>query len=408
MLKQLRVQRGLSQAELAGDGMSTGYLSRLESGQRPPTERAVQYLATQLGVEESAFDVAPSPPLVQLLATATSDPMNQDHTAPLTAAAYDDTADPAFRWQALWLLVTAPQSQDDVDEKTTQLHTLVELSDHMGVNELRARARVQQARHLRSLGRIDEALRAASEATAIATQQQLPTDTAAALMVLISLEAEAGQLDLASSHTVQLDTLLDEITATSAAEALWTGAVVQARRGDYEYAFTRLERAISMVSSHDNITLWLRLRLAAASLALQARPPRIDIARTRLIDIARTRLTEVEPVMSFIGSPSHKQEFTLLQAQLAYYEGDLQTAIHLLDHLAAEPSLLTYRDATRLALFRGLVHIRTGDSARGAKELQNLAEQATTDKHHDVATTIWQALAVTLTQLHQQGDGASP
>ncbi|WP_309051959.1 helix-turn-helix transcriptional regulator, partial [Streptomyces sp.] len=39
-LKRLRRERGISQATLAGGGMSTGYLSRLESGARNPTERA--------------------------------------------------------------------------------------------------------------------------------------------------------------------------------------------------------------------------------------------------------------------------------------------------------------------------------------------------------------------------------
>ena len=33
--------QGLSQTALAGEGMSTGYLSRLESGARQPTEAPV-------------------------------------------------------------------------------------------------------------------------------------------------------------------------------------------------------------------------------------------------------------------------------------------------------------------------------------------------------------------------------
>ncbi|MET8228406.1 helix-turn-helix transcriptional regulator, partial [Streptomyces sp. NPDC005301] len=36
-LRGLRVARGLSQTALVGEGMSTGYLSRLESGARQPT-----------------------------------------------------------------------------------------------------------------------------------------------------------------------------------------------------------------------------------------------------------------------------------------------------------------------------------------------------------------------------------
>ncbi|MGN5376796.1 helix-turn-helix domain-containing protein [Streptomyces lasalocidi] len=54
-LRKLRQARGLSQTALAGDGMSTGYLSRLESGARQPTERAVAYLAVRLDLEPSGL-----------------------------------------------------------------------------------------------------------------------------------------------------------------------------------------------------------------------------------------------------------------------------------------------------------------------------------------------------------------
>lgn len=59
-LKALRLQRGLSQAALAGEEISTGYLSRLESGARQPTERVIAYLAKQLGVDRVAFEALPA------------------------------------------------------------------------------------------------------------------------------------------------------------------------------------------------------------------------------------------------------------------------------------------------------------------------------------------------------------
>ncbi|TYB68461.1 helix-turn-helix domain-containing protein [Nonomuraea sp. PA05] len=43
-LRQRRTERGLTLAALAGEGMSTGYLPRLESGARQPTERAIAHL----------------------------------------------------------------------------------------------------------------------------------------------------------------------------------------------------------------------------------------------------------------------------------------------------------------------------------------------------------------------------
>jgi transcriptional regulator with XRE-family HTH domain len=57
-LRTSRQERGLSQVALAGKEISTGYLSRLESGARLPTERVIVYLADRLGHHQSHPDLA--------------------------------------------------------------------------------------------------------------------------------------------------------------------------------------------------------------------------------------------------------------------------------------------------------------------------------------------------------------
>ena len=47
-LKSARVARDLTQAALAGDGISTGYVSRIESGARRPTLKVLIELARRL------------------------------------------------------------------------------------------------------------------------------------------------------------------------------------------------------------------------------------------------------------------------------------------------------------------------------------------------------------------------
>jgi transcriptional regulator with XRE-family HTH domain len=49
-IRRLRLNRGLSQRELAGPGVSYAYISRIEGGQRQPSLRALRYLASRLGV----------------------------------------------------------------------------------------------------------------------------------------------------------------------------------------------------------------------------------------------------------------------------------------------------------------------------------------------------------------------
>jgi transcriptional regulator with XRE-family HTH domain len=62
-VRRLRLARGVSQRQLASSGVSPAYISRIESGQRMPSVRAIRVLARRLGVTpeylESGVDIAP-------------------------------------------------------------------------------------------------------------------------------------------------------------------------------------------------------------------------------------------------------------------------------------------------------------------------------------------------------------
>ena len=49
-VREIRLAKGLSQQALAGDGISAGYVSLIESGKRTPSEAATRLLAERLGV----------------------------------------------------------------------------------------------------------------------------------------------------------------------------------------------------------------------------------------------------------------------------------------------------------------------------------------------------------------------
>src|SRR6476619_33072 len=49
-LKRLRLDRGLSQRELAAPGVSYAYISRIEAGTRQPSVKALRRLAVKLNV----------------------------------------------------------------------------------------------------------------------------------------------------------------------------------------------------------------------------------------------------------------------------------------------------------------------------------------------------------------------
>lgn len=66
-LRRLRVERGLSQRELACEGVSYAYISRIEAGTRQPSVKAIRRIAAQLGVSAAYLETGEESPLERLL-----------------------------------------------------------------------------------------------------------------------------------------------------------------------------------------------------------------------------------------------------------------------------------------------------------------------------------------------------
>lgn len=395
-LRKLRLERGLSQAAVVGEGMSTGYLSRLESGERRPTPRAAAYLAQRLGVDVSALsEPLGCDSLSHALASASSAPPGTDSTVALLHALRDDErADPASRWQALWLLSRIDDRNGDYEEERGRLRELIDLSELLAVPELRVRAHVQYARCLRALGDLGTAEAAAVTALAIAREEELQAaDTMTALVMLIGVETELGRLDAAGRHVHELERdLLPSATAPQAAEALWTASVVSHRQGDHTAAHHRLETALGLLQGGDDLELWTRLRAAATAAALETSPPRLEAARRWL--------GEAEALVELTGIPLHGQQLQALRAQLAFHEGRFDEARALCRALPRGDELrLPYRDRVRLAVLEGRLTILDGRVEEGIAALQRLGHQAADARNLDLAAHVWQSLATTLAQV---------
>jgi transcriptional regulator with XRE-family HTH domain len=66
-IRRLRTERRLSQRELSGPGVSYAYISRLESGSRKPSLKAMRHLARRLGVDAEYIETGdPIPRLARL------------------------------------------------------------------------------------------------------------------------------------------------------------------------------------------------------------------------------------------------------------------------------------------------------------------------------------------------------
>ncbi|KMO94131.1 helix-turn-helix domain-containing protein [Streptomyces roseus] len=390
-LKTLRQQQGLSQAELAGGEISTGYLSRLESGARQPTERVIVYLAKRLGVDRSAFYARPSTTnslarALSLAASTDNDAAVEDLIEVLAAAADED---PLLRWQALWLIAQYRNGRGEHAEQLACLEELSQIADEFELPALQCRSRSRLARCLRATGDVARALELAVSAHQVAREAALPvSDKANALLALVSVEAEAGRLPDARAHAEELVALVADGPQTLRAEALWSAATVSSRQGDDDAARAFLQQAMTALDSRVDPVLWARLRLAAASLYLQGSPPSLGRARACL--------KEADAAFALIGTQVQQQELLVLQAHLAFTEGHHDTARAALSRLDPDNLVLTYRDRIRLQTLDARLLIVEGHREQGLTRLKQLAEEARGAAYLDLAAEIWRVLAEVL------------
>ncbi|PNG23827.1 helix-turn-helix domain-containing protein [Streptomyces cahuitamycinicus] len=388
-LRQLRTERSLSQTDLAGDGMSTGYLSRLESGARRPSERAVAHLAAQLGIGPEEFEKTQTTSLAQCLSIATSLDTHETRQRLAQALECAHGQDPMLRWQALWLLSQWKRRHGEHSAERAFLDELVALSEEIGLPELRCRALAQLARSHRTAGEITPAVDAATAAHRLAHDGGLsPEDRAAALVVLVSVEAEAGRLPDAHHHADELTRLVEGRHDALWAEAMWTAVAVRVRQGDFSSAQQQLEHALERFNGRENPKLWLRLRLIAADLQLQKSPPGTDAAQ-RYIETAQTGLP-------FAWTPAIEQELDALKTHLAFHEGRFADARAMLNRLGRSERRMSYRNRIRLDVLDNQLRILEGDEDEGMAGLQQLALQAQESSNIDLAATIWRLAAESL------------
>ncbi|WP_181140787.1 helix-turn-helix domain-containing protein [Streptomyces sp. Ru62] len=391
-LRQLRQQRGISQVDLTGPGMSAAYLSRLESGNRRPTERAVTYLAQRLGVPVEVFeDDRPEDSLTDVVATVAAMPERDldDETARLLtdslAAAGD--ADDLTHWHALTQLARVYEVLGDFRKEHEALVRLNAVSEKLGRAALQVRARLRLAHCARDLGDAKASRDAVAEVLKLSQERQMrlsAADLVRARLLLASVQAELGDLAEAARLVDEVCQSLRGTTGVLAAQAFWSAATVAARQGNHARAVERLLEAVAAIDSRDDLMLWIRLRLAGASLSLEADPPRVADAEDFL--------AQAEPALRLIGTQRHQQELLFLQAKLAFHQGRADRAAQLLAAGEDGKHLLSYRDQIRFDVLRSLVALRSGDRD-ALHDLRDIAARVQTANLPDLAAEVWRTVA---------------
>lgn len=313
-LRAARVAKGMTQTDVAGDSMSIAYVSRMESGQRRPTVKALTELARKLEV-----------PTEHLLGAVTAQEADEVRLA--------------LDYAELSLESGSPL------EASTRLHEALERIDACHIEAMSQRARFLQARAQEAMGNSDDAIVELKGLLSIPVTGLMQINAGIALsrvyresgdleravtsgeQILAELEEsgldqcdEAVQLavTVAAAHFERGDTahavrMCQAAIATAEtigspkarASAYWNASSMQARRGQISDAVPLAERALALLGEGGDSRNLGRLRTELGRLQLDLDPPAVEEAEQNLEqaagDLAWSSASPIDRVWTQLG-----------------------------------------------------------------------------------------------------------
>jgi transcriptional regulator with XRE-family HTH domain len=276
-IRRLRRERGLSQREISGPGVTHAHISRIESGSRVPSVKAIRVIARNLGVSpeylETGTDIAPRENLELRLADA----------------------ELALRLEG--------QSQDGAGA----LASIMREAEELGEAELLTRAHVALGLDAARAGRLAEAIDHLS--AAVTSGQTSPVTHASVYLALGESLAQAGRpgdaVDLFESVLANLEDddaaetvrvrfathlsaalteqgelerarqVLDELServqifdTSGRVRLLWSRARIEAMEGRPRSALREMRRAIALLEDTEDTLQLARAHLLCAQIHL--------------------------------------------------------------------------------------------------------------------------------------------
>lgn len=355
-LQSKRMERGLSQAELARNLCSAVYISMLESGLREPTPGVLAELADRLKVAPSDLD-----PLQEarahdaefVLAELSARDAWDGRDYAQSASHAEEAAQLALAsghhsdwWNMTYMQAECALKQGDLAECQRLADQLL---GHPIVAEspsLAGRAQQLLAASCHGLGQLDAAVQRAREAVALAERYAHSSTThVSALNVLVAALADRGHLDEAWEHCRHLASLVDGTSPQLAGQVEWAIGNVAFMRSDCEEGVDRHERAAALLSPAQDLGLWAQFNKATAAARLAA--GRVEPATLAALERAEMSLEIVG------GSRRDHLDVALIRAQWLYLSGDPAAAAERLEDLAQEALDLGSYPAGEVALLYG-------------------------------------------------------
>ncbi|WP_255683126.1 helix-turn-helix domain-containing protein [Actinokineospora sp. PR83] len=406
-LKELRLQRGMSQRDLVADGgtVSASYVSLLEAGNRVPTLEVVHQLARTLGVRprDLAGDSWPDDGASTTARTSEHD-SGQLMTRILTQSAFasgdlvdarrhaEDAFDRARQHGESTSIIESGMSLQRILGMTNEhrqrlavLDELAKVADTAGLETIQLSISIDLATACRAVGELNRARALLSE-----TQHALVVSPLAGtaeevrlyavqISVLCDLDESPLALDLIDPMLAAATTL--DSPATSG-RAYWTAAVALGRAGMRADALSHLEKARDSLNGSMPVQDWLRFCRAAASIQLDCGG---DLEEVRKL------IADARSAQRTLSMSTDRDEVDSLQARFELASGAPREAMRISQEVLDRAEVAGY-ELLRLRRTLALAAQEAGETEVAIASLRTLAADAEDEGALSIAVWAWKRL----------------
>jgi len=398
-LRTLRIERGLSQADLAGDLVSPSYVSLIESGRRSPEREVLHGLARRLGCSPLYLETGVAPEEVNEqrlrlqfagIALANGD-LGQ---AREIYAALAQMATGEIRTQARWGLAQTLEALGQLEAALAELDALTEASrsGEPGAPGLLT-LMISRCRVYRRAGDFARSIEVGEAAlTEVRALGLDGTEDAIALAsALAGSYRSRGDLFSAQRLAAQVIEQAERLDSRQAqGNAYWGACTIAMSRGELTLALDLATRSLALLAESAGARSLAAMRINYAWLLLRSAPPRLAEADAMLRQ-AHEALTDMAFAPLLAACETEMAWSALLSGEpgrAAELAGQASTR-------CADPGTVGLQHARVVA---GLAQVMAGQPDAGADVAADAAARLAALGSHQEAAQAWRDLANALIQ----------
>jgi transcriptional regulator with XRE-family HTH domain len=367
-IRAARVAKGWTQTQLAGEDISVGYVSRIESGQRRPNSQTLDDLAARLGVPTEhllrgvtarEYDEIKLTLDFAELSLETGQHIEAEAQARQALDRASVASQDELVFRARYIVARALEGQGNLDDAILELENLV-YARQGGL--LRVKSAIAMVRCLKNSGDLNAAIEVGERVMAQLSGSLVEScDEAVQLAVTVALayfnRGDAGHAIRMCRKAIVKAEALDSPVAR--ASAYWNASVFEAERGAVSNAVPLAERALALLAEGQDARTLARLRTTLGRMQLELDPPDVPEAKRHLEQAAQDLAWSSASTIDIAHN-------NLAIARARYLDGVLSPAHDICAEIIASVQNEAPLLAAEAESLAGQVVAATGD-AEGAK-----------------------------------------